>query len=288
MVSNTPEIVLRKIIRPEIALRKFAVIFIAFTLGSILTVSAVPTNLTGAEIMQNMSNAQQTETSAMDIQMTLIDAGGDTSLRRFQTLVDSSGDQTKTITVFLSPESVKNTRFLTISDSGSQNRDNGQEIQWIYLPALRKVKRISAGERDSSFMGSDFTYADMGNIDDLDTSDHTLLGEEQTAQFNCYVVESIPHSDSPSAYGKTITWIDKESWLAVRVLFYQTDRKTVQKELNCEALGLSGDTWYTRKVVMENKADGHRTLMEILQVRFGISLNPGYFTTAYLETGKVR
>ncbi len=288
MVSNTPEIVRRKIIRPEIILRKIAVIFIAFTLGSFFAVSAVPTTPTGAEIMQNMSNAQQTTTSAMDIQMTLIDAGGDTSIRRFQTLVDSSGDQTKTVTVFLSPESVKNTRFLTISDSGSQGRDQGQDSQWIYLPALRKVKRISAGERDSSFMGSDFTYADMGDIDDVETSDHTLLGEEQAAQFNCYVVESIPRPDNPSAYGKTVTWIDKESWLAVRVLFYQSDRETVQKELNCEALGRSGDEWYTRKVVMENKADGHRTLMEILQVRFGIPLNPGYFTTAYLETGKVR
>jgi outer membrane lipoprotein-sorting protein len=283
MVSNT-----RKIVRCKIIRCKIAVIFIAFTLGSVFAVSAVPTGLSGAEIMQNMSNAQQAETSAMDIQMTLIDAGGDTSIRRFQTLVDSSGEQTKTITVFLSPESVKNTRFLSISDSGSQDRGKGQEIQWIYLPALRKVKRISAGERDSSFMGSDFTYADMGDVDNVDTSDHTLLGEEQTAKFSCYVVESTPHADNPSAYGKTITWVDKESWLAVRVLFYQTDRKTVQKELNCEALGRSGDEWYTRKVVMENKADGHRTIMEILQVRFGISLNPGYFTTAYLETGKVR
>jgi len=137
-------------------------------------------------------------------------------------------------------------------------------------------------------MGSDFTYADMSEMVGTREADHTLLGRERFNGFDCYVVESVPRTPGSSAYGRTVSWIDSGSFLAVRVLFYRGDGETLHKEMVCEELGQEGEQQYTKKVVMESKSDGHRTILEILQARFLIPLNPGYFTTTFLETGKVR
>ena len=94
---------------------------------------------TGREIMQKVIDVQKVKSSAMDMRMNLIDSRGNVDTRRLQTLVLDEDGLARTITIFLEPAGVKNTRFLTIENE-SRNDD-----QWIYLPALRKVKRIVAG-----------------------------------------------------------------------------------------------------------------------------------------------
>ena len=142
---------------------------------------------TGREIIQKVIDAQKVNSSAMDIQMTLADRDGDTSTRRIQTLILNENDLTRTITLFLEPASVRNTRFLTVENSGRA------DDQWIFLPSLRKVKRIAAGEKDGSFMGSDFSYSDMGSsVSAVDDSVQTILREEKYNGRNCFVVESVP------------------------------------------------------------------------------------------------
>jgi len=129
--------------------------------------------LTGKDIMQKVNDEREVNSSAMDIQMQLINQDGSISYRRIQTLIMKDKGLTKTITLFMEPASIKNTRFLTIENK------NRADDQWIYLPALRKVKRIASGEKSGSFMGSDFSYADMGSAgSSISDSIHTVLKEE--------------------------------------------------------------------------------------------------------------
>ncbi len=235
---------------------------------------------TGPSIMQRVMDAQSADSSAMDIRLTLIEPSGESRERRIQTLTMTEDNLTNTITVFLSPASVKNTRFLT------RQRSDGADDQWIFLPALGRIKRIAASEGGGSFMGSDFTYADMASTTyDTDEATHTLLRSEVIDGRDAYVIESIPVTASD--YGKTIIWVDQNTDLPLKVEFYDTDRSTVVKVLKTDDIAQTDGRWITRSITMTTLATGHSTRIEILQAKYDIPMNSGYFTTTFLETGRV-
>jgi outer membrane lipoprotein-sorting protein len=238
---------------------------------------------TGSEIMQRVIDVQKVNSSAMDIQMTLIDMHGDTVTRRIQTLILNDNGLAKTITLFLEPASIRNTRFLTV-----ENEERADD-QWIFLPSLRKVKRIASGEKDGSFMGSDFSYSDMGSSgNSVDDSTHIILKEESYNSRNCFVVVSVPKTGTDNNYGKYITWVDKISGLTLKVEFYSKDGRTQVKELNSENVTNVNGHWLAKKIIMETLESGHKTILDIKQVKYDIPLNPGYFTTTFLETGRAK
>ena len=222
-------------------------------------------------IMTKVMEVQSSKSSALDLLLTLKEAGGQTRERRIQTLSSSEGKETSTITIFLSPASVKNTRFLSLENE-----------QWIYLPALKRVKRIAASEEAGSFMGSDFSYADMDSTTyDADQASHTLLSENTQS----YCIESVPFSSS--VYGKTITWVDKTTYIPLAVEFYAKDKTTLIKTLTTEELEMVDNRWIAKKLTMTTLSSGHSTSMEILQAKYDLQLDEGYFTTRFLETGRL-
>ena len=234
---------------------------------------------TGAQIMQRVMDNQNPASSAMDMEMTLIDSRGDTGTRRIQTLILNDGGLTKTVTVFLEPASVRNTRFLSV-----ENPDRGDD-QWIYLPALQKVRRIASGEKEGSFMGSDFSYEDMSTRE-IDESTHTRLRPETLNGRACQVVESVPLPGTESAYGKMISWVDDQTSLTLRVEFYGKDGTGPVKILTREGFRQVGSRWTAERTVMETVATGHRTVMDLKQVKFDIPISAAYFSTGFLQTGR--
>lgn len=236
--------------------------------------------ITGNAVMQHVMETQSADSSAMDLRLTLTDASGSSRERRLQTLTMTEGGLTNTITVFLSPASVRNTRFLT------RERADGTDDQWIFLPAVGRVKRIAATEGGGSFMGSDFTYSDMASTTyDTDEAEHTLLRQETLQGRETYVVESIPIGASD--YGKTIIWVDTETYLPMKVEFYDKSSNSIVKELVTDDITFTEGRWITRSITMTTKATGHSTNIEILQAKYNIPMNSGYFTTTFLETGRV-
>lgn len=121
------------------------------------------------------------------------------------------------ITFFESPPDVKGTGFLSWSYVDEDKDDD----QWLYLPALRKVRRIAASNKGDSFMGSDFTYDDMGERK-VEEDNHTLLKSENLKDTDCYVVESVPKKKG-YIYSKKITWVYKANLIPIKVDYY--DRK---------------------------------------------------------------
>lgn len=234
----------------------------------------------GRKVMERVLDARSVESSAMDIEMTLIPPDGKRSTRRIQTLALDTDDLSGTITVFLEPASVRNTRFLTI-----ENRDRPDD-QWIYLPSLRRVRRIASSERDSSFMGSDFSYSDMsfsaGSIED---STHTLLRDETLHGRTCAVVESVPDPGT-SIYSRQISWVDRETWLPLRVEFFTEGGEQPVKIMEAGGLRRVDGRRLTDRITMTTVESGHRTVLDIRQVRYDVPLDPGYFTTVFLETGR--
>ena len=227
------------------------------------------------EIMDKVMKVQSSNSAALDLGLTLIDAGGQQRTRRLQTLSLTENGRTSSITVFLSPSSVKNTRFLAVEN------EQGKTDQWIYLPALKRVKRIAANEEGGSFMGSDFSYADMASTTyEADEATHTLLTETETT----YTVRSVPFDTT--TYGKTETTVDKLTYLPLQVDFYAKDGITLEKQLKTEQTDQIDGRWVPKIITMTTVASGHSTRLEIMQAQYDIAMNSNYFTTRFLETGR--
>jgi outer membrane lipoprotein-sorting protein len=245
---------------------------IAIALLLVTPLLAAP--LTANQIMTKVLDTQKSDSAALDLKLTLIETNGTQRERRIQTLSKTVGDNTSTITVFLSPESVRNTRFLS-------KEANGTTEQYIYLPALKRVKRIAASEEGGSFMGSDFSYADMAATTyDTDQAVHTIIAEDAKT----YTVQSIPNKKN--VYGKNVVVVDKETFLPLRVEFYDLDQRTLLKTLVTEEMGESGGRPIAKVVVMTTVASGHATRLEILQARYDMPISDNYFTQRFLETGR--
>jgi outer membrane lipoprotein-sorting protein len=253
-------------------MKKTIPIILALLLILLGTLTAAPQP---QEIMDKVMEVQSSNSSAMDLELTLIDAGGQERTRRLQTLSLTENGRTSSITVFLSPSSVKNTRFLAVEN------EQKKTDQWIYLPALKRVKRIAANEEGGSFMGSDFSYSDMASTTyDADEATHTLLEETATS----YTVRSVPFDTA--TYGKTETTVDKDTYLPLQVDFYAKDGTTLEKQLVTQKIEQMNGKWIPKVITMTTIASGHSTKIEILQAQYDIAMNSNYFTTRFLETGR--
>nr|WP_319473126.1 outer membrane lipoprotein-sorting protein [uncultured Sphaerochaeta sp.] len=254
-------------------MKRSITLFSILCLGCSLVLFSSPT---ADQIMEQVLERQSSTSSALDIRLTLIDNSGSTRERRLQTLSATKEGKTSTLTVFLSPESVRNTRFLSIEGT------EGTTEQWIFLPSLKRIRKIAGAEEAGSFMGSDFSYSDMASTTyDTGQADHRLISEDD----NSYRVESIPHE--MKAYGKTITVVDKKTYLPLEVQFYELDGKTLLKTLTTEAIDTLSDRPVSTIMEMKTHSSSHATRLEILQARFDMPLPEGYFTTRFLETGRL-
>jgi hypothetical protein len=231
-------------------------------------------------VMERVTEAAKASTIALDIRLVLVDADKTERERRMQTLSRTDGGRTRTLTVFLSPSSVKNTRFLTVE------QEDGNSDQWIFLPALGKVKRIAAQQGGTSFMGSDFTYDDMDSMHaGSANADHRLLEDASIDGTSCFVVESRPTGSG--GYAKTVSWIDKQTYVPLKVAFYDRLSADPTKVLEASDIRMTDGRWLARTLVMTELSSGHSTRIEILQAKYDIPIDERYFTVTFLENGRI-
>jgi len=169
----------------------------------------------------------------------------------------------KSIMWFQAPADIKGSSFLRLS------YDDRDDDMWIYLPAFGKVRRIATHARNGNFMGSDFTYEDMGDRK-LDDYTHTLLGEEKLGERDCWTVESIPREGLATDYGKRVMWIWKEKYEPLKGELYDKSLK-LRKKLSFTLTPIK-NYWVAGKIVMENLKTGGRTelMFDNIQVDTGL------------------
>jgi outer membrane lipoprotein-sorting protein len=149
--------------------------------------------------------------------MTLKNKRGQESIRkmRIKTLeVKNDGD--KSLTIFDNPRDVKGTAFLNYSHK------KGDDDQWLYLPALKRVKRISSRNKSGSFMGSEFSYEDISG-QEVEKYTYKWIRDESCQGQDCYVIERYPIDKKNSGYTRQVVWLDKKEYREWKIEFY--DRK---------------------------------------------------------------
>jgi len=152
-----------------------------------------------------------------DMTMILKNKQGKESKRAIRSkTLEVKGDGDKSLSIFDTPRDVKGTAFLTFSHKV------GDDEQWLYLPALKRVKRINSRNKSGSFMGSEFSYEDIAS-QEVEKYTYKYLREEELQGQAAFVSESYPVDAKNSGYSKRISWVDKAEYRLLKVEFY--DRK---------------------------------------------------------------
>ena len=215
------------------------------------------------------------ESSISKTQMTLINASGQTSVRDLlmKTLEGENGD--KTISTFLSPADVKGTKVL-----GWEHVDKDDD-QWLYLPALKRIKRIASRNKSGSFMGSEFSYEDIGN---QNYQKYTFMGEPEVVQYEgmeCYKGARIP-KDKNSGYTKQVSWVDTKDFLIRKIEYY--DRKQeLLKTATFHDYKKSDGVWRVGKIVMKNHQNDKETILEWKEDKIKAGLSAKNFNKRELK-----
>ena len=253
------------------------IIIIILALLFVITVLSSQ-EITGLQVVENVYNRATGQDQEGDLTMSLVNSRGDERVRIINQFLKDFGDMEKKIMFFVSPADVYNTSFMNWSYDEAGRDDD----QWIYLPALKKVKRISSDSKSDYFMGSDFTYDDLG--DRHPSSDtHKLLREETIDGEDCYVVESIPKQED-YMYSKTITWIVKNKWIGKKKEFYDEDDELL-KTLSVKESKVIKDYIIITLSEMHNVQKDHKTIMKLENVKVDIGVEENKFTERMMKRG---
>jgi len=211
-----------------------------------------------------------------DMVMTLKSKTGDTSTRyiRIKTL-EVEGDGDKSLSIFDEPKDVKGTAMLTYTH-GLDPDD-----QWLYLPALKRVKRISSRNKSGPFMGSTFAFEDLGS-QEVEKYTYKFNGEEACGEWQCYVLERFP-AYKHSGYTRQLVWLDKQGYRAVKIEFYDRKKSLLKTLTAGDFEQFLGHYWRPGFMDMVNHQKGTSTRLEWKNYQFQTGLDDGDFRSQALK-----
>ena len=255
----------------------FTTVFIALIIVIGFSPAINGQSLTGKQIIDKVYNRPAGDDQTSDLAMTLTNKSGAQRVRKIKQFTMDLGDVEKSIMFFLSPADVKNTSFMNWTYDSDQSDD-----QWIYLPALKKTKRISSDSKSDYFMGSDFTYDDLGDRK-LEDDTHQLLREETIDGKECYVVESVS-KDEDYMYSKTVVWVNKSNFIGVKKEFYDEDEDLL-KILTIKEVEKISDIWVIKNSEMKNVQKNHRTTIILSNIQINTGMSASKFTERMMMRG---
>ena len=213
--------------------------------------------------------------------MVLVNRRGDESTRRLRSMsLEVEGDGDKSLVVFDTPRDVKGTAMLTFTHK------TAPDDQWLYLPALKRVKRISSANKSGSFMGSKFAYEDLSS-EEVEKYTYRWLREDSCPGddyrgVTCFVVERYP-VDEKSGYTRQIVWIDQQEYRTLQIEYYDRKRSLLKTLTVTRFERYLNRVWRPNEMRMVNHQTGRRTRLVWQTQRLRTGLDVGDFTTASLR-----
>lgn len=223
-------------------------------------------------------------TSTTDATFRLVNASGQERIRTTKALtklVPGTMDNMRYVE-FLTPSDVRGTKTLLIEHTGKDD-----DI-WIYLPALKKVRRLVSSNKKDAFVGTDFSYGDVIGYGVAEWN-HPVLKEEEDQGKSCYVIESLPKDPEvgrQSGYSKRISWIDKESFVLLRGEVFDSNGQLLKKISagDLRKVENSNSTkWQPMKLTAVNVQSGHKTFIEFSDYKANVEVGNDVFTANGLE-----
>jgi len=239
-------------------------------------------------IMEKVDARDDGDNQVSDMEMVLIDKKGKKRIRKIHTFSKDKGEDTLKLMFFLHPADVKDTAFLTF-DYDDPDKDDDQ---WLYLPALKKTKRIASTDKSGSFMGSDLTYSDMTsrNLEDYDYTFYEKAKEKEVKGIKTWVIWSKPRSKDiieETGYEKSLLFVRQDNFFVIRALHWVRDGG-YKKYMDVKKLELIDKIWVATEMHItkkKGKITAHKTILKLENVKFNQGLEFDMFTVRRMEKG---
>ena len=246
-------------------------------------------SLTAKQVMEKVDSRNDGDTSISDMIMILIDKKSKQRVRLLKNYNKDYGKDTKGIIFFLSPADVRNTSYLSW-DWDAKDKDDDS---WLYLPALRRVKRIASGDKSGSFMGSDFSYYDINGIEIKDWDYAYTSTSEMIDGHDTWVIQGKPNAEKKNeviketGYLKTLAWVRKDNFMIVKAKSWVKKGKKI-KYFRAKDIRKENNIWTAFEVSMVITRQGkkeHSSVIRIQKIIYNSGIEDRMFTTQRMERG---
>jgi outer membrane lipoprotein-sorting protein len=240
---------------------------------------------TGEEIVRRVNARDDGHMVSRTLVMELVEPGGSTRTRVTRSFRRDFGDERRIVLFFEEPPNLKGTALLSW-DHVDPARD---DEQWLYLPDLRKSRRVAVSERGRSFLGSDLTFEEMKKETRLAVEDYRwrTVGEEQVDGRRCFAVEALPVDEETAeelGYGRVLVRIDAELWVPLKAEYWDLQGAPL-KEIHLTDVRPVQGIWTPHRIEAENRRSGHRTRLEFTDVDYARKLPDDLFREGALARG---
>jgi len=231
------------------------------------------------EISKKSSDAINLDAMEMVSTLKIIGANGEERVRTLSTATRKFGNVSKMMMKFIEPADVRGTTLLIFDN------ENKDDDLWIFMPALRKTRRIVSSEKGKNFMGSEFTNADMSKPN-LDEFNHKILGDETLDGKFCWKIESTCKDETIAdqyGFSKRISTIEKGNYQAHKVEYYDLEGELLRVETIKEYKKQANGNYFAFYMEMKNVQNNRRSVMTIDKFQLGSTLPEAQFSPAMIE-----
>jgi len=248
--------------------KKFFLIFV-FIVCFILLAEGTGQGITAEEIIKTMTETLNPEQSEAVVEMTITTSGGQERTFVYKAYSKNSGE--KNLMKYLEPGRVKNQAILMLN--------NADDI-WMYFPGTNRVRKLATHAKRQKVQSSDFSYEDLGSSNEfIENYNSVLLGEEEKEGELCYKLELTRKEDSDAGYSRLIVWVEKENYVPLVIDYYhEKDPELLEKELILSDIEMIDDIPTPMKMLMYNKLDNTKTVMEFKELIYDVDLPDNLFT----------
>jgi predicted RND superfamily exporter protein len=238
------------------------------------------------EVVAKVNAVDDGQFVTRDLKMTLTDKRGKSRVRETFGYRKYYGSEKKTILFYKKPTNVKGTAFLTFDYSQTDKDDD----QWLYLPALRKVRRISSSDRGDYFLGTDFTFEDIKLENKLEPTDYQFktVKLEKLGSYNTVLIEGTPKSRDIAkelGYGRTAAWVNLDNWTIVKANYWDTKGKSL-KTIDIGDIRVVDGILTRHQMTVDNKKTGHKTQFVFSNVDYQTPVKDSMFSKRAMKRGK--
>lgn len=215
----------------------------------------------------------------VELEMILKNRSGDESRRELEIrTLEIIGDGDKSLTVFNSPKDIKGTAFLSFTHALVP------DDQWLYLPALKRVKRISSANKSGPFLGSEYAFEDLTSFE-VPRYHYRYLKDEVIDGIDCFVVEMKPRYEN-SGYSRQIGWVDKARYIIIKGEFYDRKNALLKTQDFKDYQQYQDKYWRAAKQTMTNHQNGKITELRWGNYQFSVGLNDRDFDKNTLKRSR--
>ncbi len=251
--------------------------------------SGLAAELSATEVIIRHDNLYDGDTAITDYRLILIDRRSRQRERNLRMYTKDYDQDTRSLSQFDSPADLRGTAYLNYDWADPETDDDS----WLYLPSLQRVKRIATSDTSDSFLGSDFTYAD---INGLETSwyDYSYFSESEIVDGqDCWVIDVVAKpefrdkAEEATGYSRLRTWIRKDNFLQQRAQAWELRGNRI-KYFNSSEIEQIDGIWTIKRmqvVTTRNDRQEHASILQVEEISYNVELGDEIFTTEYMQRG---